>query len=106
VQSRFWRWCNWGNRLDRHRVCPRATGGFRRVLVTEGGHPYLSGWWPPGHLLGYEHTFTHQAVDLVNDIAADRDPAPSFADGLRVQLVLDAVQRSAAAGGGWQPISE
>jgi predicted dehydrogenase len=80
--------------------------GFRRILVTEPTHPYVAAWWPPGHLLGYEHTFTHQAVDLVTDIAADRDPVPSFADGLRVQLVLDAVQRSAAAGGGWQPISE
>jgi len=80
--------------------------GFRRILVTEPTHPYVAAWWPPGHLLGYEHTFTHQAVDLVTDIAADRDPSPSFADGLRVQLVLDAVQRSAAAGGGWQPISD
>jgi len=82
------------------------TAGFRRILVTEPTHPYVAAWWPPGHLLGYEHTFTHQAVDLVTDIAAGRDPVPSFADGLRVQLVLDAVQRSAAAGSGWQPITD
>jgi predicted dehydrogenase len=82
------------------------TAGFRRILVTEPTHPYVGAWWPPGHLLGYEHTFTHQAADLVADIAADRDPVPSFTDGLRVQLVLDAVQRSAAAGGSWQPIEE
>jgi predicted dehydrogenase len=82
------------------------TAGFRRILVTEPSHPYIGAWWPPGHLLGYEHTFTHQAVDLVNDIAADRDPVPSFADGLRVQLVLDAVQRSAAHSGSWQPITD
>ncbi|MDT7771645.1 MAG: hypothetical protein QOC67_569 [Pseudonocardiales bacterium] len=82
------------------------TAGFRRILVTEPSHPYIGAWWPPGHLLGYEHTFTHQAVDLVNDIAADRDPVPSFADGLRVQLVLDAVQRSAANSGSWQPITD
>jgi predicted dehydrogenase len=82
------------------------TAGFRRILVTEPTHPYVAAWWPPGHLLGYEHTFTHQAVDLVADIAADRDPVPSFADGLRVQLVLDAVQRSAANGSGWQPITD
>lgn len=82
------------------------TAGFRRILVTEPTHPYVGAWWPPGHLLGYEHTFTHQAADLVADIATDRDPVPSFADGLRVQLVLDAVERSAGAGGGWQPVPE
>ena len=43
-------------------------------------------------------------VDLITDLAADRDPTPSFADGLQVQLVLDAVARSAAAGSGWQPV--
>jgi predicted dehydrogenase len=81
------------------------TAGFRRILVTEPTHPYVGAWWPPGHLIGYEHSFTHQAVDLVRDIAEGRDPVPSFADGLRVQLVLDAVERSADAGG-WQPVPE
>src|SRR5690606_22612148 len=50
------------------------SAGFTRVLVTEPDHPYLSGWWPPGHLLGYEHGFTHQAVDFLTDIATDRTP--------------------------------
>ena len=36
------------------------TQGFRRILVTEPGYPYLSAWWPPGHVLGWEHTFTHE----------------------------------------------
>jgi len=81
-----------------------STAGFRRVLVTEPTHPYAGAWWPPGHLLGYEHTFTHQVVDLVAALAAGRDPEPSFVDGLRVQLALDAVRRSAAAGGGWVEI--
>ncbi len=80
------------------------TAGFRRILVTEPTHPYAGAWWPPGHLLGYEHSFTHEVVDLITDLAADRDPTPSFADGLQVQLVLDAVARSAAAGSGWQAI--
>ncbi|MDT5106007.1 MAG: hypothetical protein QOI25_3520 [Mycobacterium sp.] len=81
------------------------TAGFRRILVTEPTHPYAGAWWPPGHLLGYEHSFTHEVVDLVTDLAADRDPTPSFADGLQVQLVLDAVARSAANGSGWQDIA-
>ena len=82
-----------------------ATAGFRRVLVTEPGHPYLSAWWPPGHVLGWEHTFTHQARDLVTAIAADEDPAPSFADGLQVQRVLAAVADSAAKDSQWTPVA-
>jgi predicted dehydrogenase len=72
-------------------------GGFRRIVVTEPQHPYLDAWWPAGHGLGYEHAFTHQAVDFVRAIATDTDPAPSFADGLQVQRVLTAVEDSAAS---------
>jgi predicted dehydrogenase len=81
-----------------------ATAGFRRILVTEAVHPYVSGWWPPGHLLGYEHGFTHQAVDLLDDIAEGRQPRPSFADGLAVQRVLDAVESSASNRSQWTEI--
>lgn len=68
--------------------------GPTRVLVTEPDHPYLSGWWPPGHVLGWEHSFVHQARDLLTAIAEGRQAEPSFADGLAVQEVLDAVQSS------------
>ena len=71
--------------------------GFRRILVTEPEHPYLSAWWPPGHVLGWEHTFTHQAFDLLTAIAEGAQPRPSFRDGLEVQRVLDAVQRSVSS---------
>jgi predicted dehydrogenase len=81
-----------------------ATAGFRRILVTEAEHPYLSGWWPPGHILGWEHTFTHQARDLLAAIAGGGQPEPSFGDGVAVQRVLDAVQRSAGAGSGWETV--
>ncbi|HET6626706.1 MAG TPA: Gfo/Idh/MocA family oxidoreductase [Nocardioidaceae bacterium] len=83
---------------------PSATAGFRRILVTEPDHPYVGGWWPPGHLLGYEHGFTHQVVDLVTAIAAGEQPRPSFADGLQVQTVLAAVERSADSGA-WEKIA-
>jgi predicted dehydrogenase len=78
-----------------------TTAGFRRIVVTEPDHPYTGAWWPPGHGLGYEHGFTHQVVDLVEDLAAGRQPTPSFADGLAVQRVLDAVERSSETGSGW-----
>jgi len=83
---------------------PDETAGFRRIVVTEPGHPYVGAWWPAGHGLGYEHGFTHQVVDLVNALAADEDPTPSFADGLQVQRVLEAVERSAADRSTWTDI--
>jgi predicted dehydrogenase len=82
-----------------------GTSGFRRVLVTDGSHPYLSGWWPPGHTLGWEHTFTHQARDLLTAIADGAQPLPSFGDGLATQRVLDAVARSAASGNSWESVN-
>ncbi|MEU9510091.1 Gfo/Idh/MocA family oxidoreductase [Micromonospora sp. NPDC048170] len=83
---------------------PTAEQGFSRILVTEGEHPYMSAWWPPGHLIGYEHSFTHQMRDFVEAVATGMDPAPSFADGLQVQLVLDAVTRSAELGSSWTEV--
>jgi len=78
--------------------------GFRRILVTEATHPYVSAWWPPGHGLGYEHSFTHEVHDLLVAIAEGRDPEPSFADGLQVQRVLAAVEASASAKSVWTAI--
>ncbi len=80
------------------------TAGFRRVLVTEGSHPYMSAWWPPGHLIGYEHTFTHEMRDFLEAVSDGTAPTPSFADGLQVQRVLAAVETSAATGSGWTPV--
>ncbi|WP_248958039.1 Gfo/Idh/MocA family protein [Sphaerisporangium perillae] len=83
---------------------PAEEAGFRRILVTEPGHPYAGAWWPPGHGLGYEHTFTHEVKDFLEAIGTGTDPAPSFADGLRVQRVLAAVEESAAGDSRWTPI--
>ena len=82
---------------------PSAEQGFSRILVTEPDHPYMAAWWPAGHPIGYEHSFTHEVRDLIAAIAAGEDPAPSFADALQVQLVLDAVERSAATSA-WVPV--
>ncbi|MFG1678106.1 Gfo/Idh/MocA family protein [Micromonospora sp. NPDC049282] len=84
---------------------PAVEQGFSRILVTEPEHPYLGAWWPPGHIIGYEHSFTHQMRDFVEAVATGADPTPSFADALQVQLVLDAVERSAAAAA-WVEVKE
>ena len=83
-----------------------AVAGFRRIVVTEPEHAYVSAWWPAGHGLGYEHAFTHQAVDLITAIAENRQPEPSFADGLVVQRVLAAVEQSAANDSTWTPVQK
>ena len=79
-------------------LLPSTEQGFTRILITEPDHPYMAAWWPAGHLIGYEHSFTHEVRDLIEAVATGADPAPSFADALQVQLVLDAVERSAASG--------
>jgi predicted dehydrogenase len=84
---------------------PPAEQGFSRILVTEPEHPYLSAWWPPGHIIGYEHSFTHQMRDFVQAVADGTDPHPSFDDALRVQEVLDAVQRSASRNSSWTEVA-
>ena len=82
------------NELEVYEV-PDPHKGFSRVLVTEPDSPYLAQWWPPGHVLGWEHSFVHEFEDFLEAIAERRPPQPSFADGLATQAVLDAATRSA-----------
>lgn len=76
---------------------PVRRQGFTRILATEPEHPYLSSWWPQGHVLGWEHSFVHEVADFLACIRYGRTPSPSFEDGLAVQRVLAAVEESAAA---------
>jgi hypothetical protein len=77
-------------------VLPRGKGTALRVEADEGVHPYAGAWWPPGHLLGYEHSFTHEVRDLVAAVADGADQAPDFAAGLQVQVVLQPEPRHKA----------
>ena len=74
-----------------------AVRGFHRVLATEPEHPFVKSWWPPGHIIGYEHTFVHTVYDLLEAVNERRIPEPNFHDGLKNQLVLAAIEESAAA---------
>ncbi|MGI8916204.1 MAG: Gfo/Idh/MocA family protein [Chloroflexota bacterium] len=76
---------------------PSTEQGFRDLMITDGAHPYMSAWWPAGHIIGWEHTFTHEVRDLMEAIAGKTAVHPDFVDGLRVQQVLDAVERAAAS---------
>ena len=77
---------------------PADRRGFRDILVTDATHPFAGAWWPSGHIIGYEHTFTHTIVDFVNAVAENKPVSPDFEDGLRNQQVLEAVEKSAKTG--------
>lgn len=82
---------------------PSNRQGFKRIMATEGDHPYVAAWWPPGHVLGYEHGFVHGVYDLLQAIANGTDVAPDFRDGAQCVAVLEAVEKSVAAGS-WQTV--
>lgn len=80
------------NRLKFYSTCdPQDRQGFRDIFVTEPSHPYIDKWWPPGHIIGYEHTFTHTIADFVKAVVAGRSVQPTFEDGLKNQRILDAI---------------
>jgi predicted dehydrogenase len=76
---------------------PKELRGYRTILVTEQTHPYLASWWPPGHIIGWEHSFTHMVHALLEAMAGGTVPSPSFHDGVMNQRVLDAIERSSQA---------
>ncbi len=76
---------------------PKHVQGWRELSVWEECHPYMKNWWVPGCAIGYEHTFANQAADLLNAVADGKPMTPDFDDGLKCQLVLDAVLEAAAS---------
>jgi len=77
---------------------PEGMQGFRSINCTEGVHPYTGAYWAAGHPIGYEHTFIHLAHELMQGIASGSNPSPTFEDGYRNQVVLDAIGQSALTG--------
>src|SRR5579863_5025392 len=77
------------------RTEPSELQAYKTIIVTQAEHPYVGNWWPPGHIIGYEHTFAHAIHDFLIAIDEDRLPEPNFRNGVRNQAVLDTVERSA-----------
>jgi predicted dehydrogenase len=78
-----------------------GTGGFRDILVSQPDHPFMDMWWPPGHTVGWEHSFAHEWRDFLSAIIEDRPLPPeqaSFEDGYQAALLCDAIVASAAEG--------
>jgi len=84
---------------------PEATRGFRKIMVTAPGHPFMGNWWPEGHVLGWEHGFIHQVREMLQAIAQGRPASPSFLDGMRCQAVVEALA-AADRDRGWQSVGE
>ena len=78
---------------------PTYAQGFRTIIATEGGqHDYVAAWWPPGHIIGYEHEFHHAVVDFMKAIETGGSISPNFYDGLKEVEVLQAGIQSAQSG--------
>ncbi len=76
-------------------------GGFRDIVVTQPDHPFLAQWWPPGHVLGWEHSFVHQWRDFLSAVLEDRavpERQASFEDGYRAAILCEAIHRSGREG--------
>jgi predicted dehydrogenase len=77
---------------------PADEQGFRTILVTNSTHPYVGAWWPPGHIIGYEHPFVHAVVDFLTAIEKGTKVTPNFYDGMRIMQVLEAAIQSSTTG--------
>ncbi len=82
----------------------QADQGYKTIGVTESVHPYVGAWWPPGHIIGYEHTFVHAIHDFLVALEKDTMPSPNFEDGVKNQAVMDAIERSAKSGK-WEKVT-
>ena len=77
---------------------PPDEQGFRTILVTNSTHPYVGAWWPPGHIIGYEHEFTHAVADFLTAMEKGTKIAPNLWDGMKDMQVLEAAIQSATTG--------
>ena len=85
----------WDNTLE------SSLRGWSRIMCTNAGdHPYVDAYWPPAHLIGYEHGFVSQAADIIRMIAGRKPvvPMPDFEDAYQTQRVLHAAIVSARKG--------
>jgi predicted dehydrogenase len=81
-------------RLNELEVRDADARGFETVLVTDADDPYLDHWWPPGHVLGWEHTFVHENYEFLSAAAEGESHSPDFETGLSVQHALEAIEAS------------
>jgi predicted dehydrogenase len=76
---------------------PNEVQGWRTVNASKPMHPYMKAWWPAGHAIGYEHTFTHAIVDFLEAYDRGESPLPTFRDAAQTQAVMEAIAASAGS---------
>jgi len=81
-------------RLNELELLREENRGYETILVTDETDPYVDHWWPPGHVIGWEHTFVHESYEFLSAVADGDEFSPSFAEGYAVQRALDAIERS------------
>ena len=89
------------NELEVYFTSDGELSGFRSILVTQRGHPFIKFWWPPGHVLGWEHTFTHEIYHFLTRLNEGRSVVPEaadFKDGWRVMSIIEAIAKSSEEG--------
>jgi predicted dehydrogenase len=85
-------------RMNELELLREENRGYETILVTDESDPYVDHWWPPGHVIGWEHTFVHENYEFLTAVAEGGEADPSFEDGLAAQRVLDAIERSDETG--------
>ena len=81
-------------RLNELEVLREGNRGYETVLVTEESDPYVDRWWPPGHVIGWEHTFVHESYEFLSSVLTGSSFEPSFQDGYEVQKILAAIEQA------------
>lgn len=96
-------------RRDELQVCFARDGDDRRgfrTVYTGPNHPYGEGLWPiPALGIGYTETKIIECYDFFRAITTNTQPSPSFRDGYAVELIADAVLRSAQTKN-WEKVEE
>lgn len=85
-------------RLNELEVLTGDSRGYETIMVTDDDDPFIDHWWPPGHIIGWEHTFVHEHATFLKALENGDTFNPSFEDGYQVQRLLAAIEQSDETG--------
>ncbi len=78
-----------------------STIGWNNILVTESVHPFVSHYWPSGHVIGWGDTFVNEIYHFMDVVVNDKRVDPigaTFEDGYKNNVILDAIIQSTLTG--------